>query len=37
VQRRVWALDPDLAANLAAPVEQILYRSLSPARTVGLY
>ena len=37
VQRRIWALDPDLAANLAAPVEQILYRSLSPARTVGLY
>jgi putative ABC transport system permease protein len=32
VQRRVWTLDNGLAANLAAPVETLLYASLAPAR-----
>jgi putative ABC transport system permease protein len=32
VQRSVWALDSGLAANLAAPVETLLYASLAPAR-----
>jgi putative ABC transport system permease protein len=36
VQQRVWTLDPDLAANLAAPVEQILYDSLAPARLAAI-
>ena len=36
VQQRVWALDPDLAANLAAPVEQILRESLAPARVAAI-
>jgi predicted permease len=36
VQRRVWTLDSNLPANLAAPVEQFLYASLAPARIAAL-
>src|SRR5262249_32422851 len=32
LQQRVWSLDNALAANLAAPVEDLLYASLAPAR-----
>lgn len=36
VQRRVWTVDSSIPANLAAPVEQLLYRSLAPARIATL-
>ena len=36
VQARVWSLDPDLAANLAAPVERVLYNSLGEARIAAV-
>jgi len=32
VERRVWSVESGLAANLAAPVERLLYASLAPAR-----
>jgi predicted lysophospholipase L1 biosynthesis ABC-type transport system permease subunit len=32
LHQRVWSLDNALAANLAAPVEALLYASLAPAR-----
>jgi len=36
VQRRVWTLDSGLAANLSAPVENLLYASLAPARIAAI-
>jgi putative ABC transport system permease protein len=32
LQRRVWSLDGNIAANLAGPVDRFLYASLAPAR-----
>lgn len=32
LQRRVWMLDSAIPANMAAPVERLLYTSLAPAR-----
>ena len=36
LQRRVWALDNTIAANLAGPVDGFLYASLAPARIATL-
>jgi predicted lysophospholipase L1 biosynthesis ABC-type transport system permease subunit len=36
VQRRVWTVDSSIPANLAAPVERLLYASLAPARIATL-
>jgi putative ABC transport system permease protein len=36
VQRRVWTLDSNIPANLASPVERLLYASLAPARIAAL-
>jgi len=32
LQRRVWTVDSSIPANLAAPLERVLYGSLAPAR-----
>jgi putative ABC transport system permease protein len=32
LQRRVWSIDSRLAANLAVPVDDLLYASLAPSR-----
>jgi predicted permease len=36
LQQRVWSLEPGMAANLAMPIEAILYSSLAPARIATL-
>jgi len=36
LQRRAWLLDSSIPANMAAPVEQLLYTSLAPARIATL-
>jgi putative ABC transport system permease protein len=36
VQRRVWSIDSGLAANMAAPVEKLLYASLAPSRIAAV-
>ncbi|MBZ5618673.1 MAG: ABC transporter permease [Acidobacteriia bacterium] len=36
LQHRVWTLDSGIPANLAAPVEQLLYASLAPARIAAV-
>ncbi|HEV3198179.1 MAG TPA: ABC transporter permease [Bryobacteraceae bacterium] len=36
VERRVWTVDSSIPANLAAPVERLLYASLAPDRIATL-
>ena len=36
LQQRVWSIDNALAANLAAPVDGLLYASLAPARLTAI-
>jgi predicted permease len=36
IQRRVWSVDSSIPANLAAPVERLLYASMAPARIAGV-
>jgi putative ABC transport system permease protein len=36
IERRVWSVDSGMAANLAAPVDSLLYASMSPARIAAV-
>jgi len=36
VERRVWSVDSAIAANLAAPVENLLHASLAPSRIAAV-
>ncbi len=35
LQQRVWQIDPALAGNLAAPMEELLHSSLAPERSLA--